>query len=140
MAVVFRTQRRVEFSDTDMAGIVHFARFFVFMEHAEQEFLRSLGLSVSMEWEGQRIGLPRVSAHCDYVSQVTFEDVMDVEIEVEKLGTKSITWLFHFSKNGKTVARGSTTACCCAKNTERQLVSIPIPASFKARIEAVMGK
>ena len=139
MAVVFRTQRRVEFSDTDMAGIVHFARFFIWMESVETEFLRSLGLSVALEWEGQRIGLPRVSTRCDYISQVTFEDVMDIEVEIEKLGTKSITYLFHFTKNGKSVARGSTTACCCAKNEERQLVGIPLPASFKAKIAAVMS-
>ena len=31
----FRTTRRVEFADTDMAGIVHFANFFRFMEAAE---------------------------------------------------------------------------------------------------------
>lgn len=137
MPVLFRTTRRVEFSDTDMAGIVHFSRFFLWMESVETEFLRSLGLSVSLEWEGQRIGLPRVSARCDYLSQVTFEDVMDIEVEVEKLGTKSITYLFHFLKNGVSVARGSTSACCCAKSGGK-LVSIPLPESFKAKIAAVM--
>src|SRR5215831_6794970 len=52
----FRTQRRVEFADTDMAGIVHFANFFRYMEAAEVEFLRSRGLSVAMIWDGQKIG------------------------------------------------------------------------------------
>ena len=42
----FQTRRKIEFSDTDMAGIVHFSRFFIFMETAEHEFLRSLGTSV----------------------------------------------------------------------------------------------
>ena len=37
----FTTTRRVEFGDTDMAGIMHFANFFRFMESAETEFLRS---------------------------------------------------------------------------------------------------
>ncbi len=58
MTSVFRTTRRVEFADTDMAGIVHFANFFRFMEAAEHEFLRSRGLSVAMDWEGERIGFP----------------------------------------------------------------------------------
>ena len=43
----FTTTRRVEFGDTDMAGIMHFANFFRFMEAAEPDFLRSLGLSVA---------------------------------------------------------------------------------------------
>ena len=58
---VFRTTRRIEFGDTDMAGIVHFANFFRFMESAECEFLRSRGLSVKLDWEGQAIGFPRVT-------------------------------------------------------------------------------
>src|SRR5437868_6014643 len=56
----FRTTRRIEFGDTDMAGIVHFANFFRFMEAAECAFLRSRGLSVRMQWEGQAIGFPRL--------------------------------------------------------------------------------
>ena len=45
----FRTSRRVEFRDTDAAGIVHFSVFFTWMEAAEHELLRSLGLSVVLE-------------------------------------------------------------------------------------------
>ena len=37
----FRTTRRVEFRDTDAAGIVHFSAFFFYMESVEHEFLRS---------------------------------------------------------------------------------------------------
>ena len=40
MADPFRTTRLVEFGDTDMAGIVHFANFFRYMESAEHAFLR----------------------------------------------------------------------------------------------------
>ncbi len=48
---LFRTSRRIEFADTDMAGLVHFANFFRFMEAAEVEFLGSRGLSVVMHWD-----------------------------------------------------------------------------------------
>ena len=44
MADPFRTTRRVEFVDTDMAGIVHFSNFFRWMESAEVEFLRARGV------------------------------------------------------------------------------------------------
>ncbi|MCG8653286.1 MAG: hypothetical protein MI861_25835, partial [Pirellulales bacterium] len=42
-AMTFSTKRRVEFRDTDAAGIVHFSAFFPMMEAAEHEMLRSLG-------------------------------------------------------------------------------------------------
>jgi len=135
MAVVYRTQRRVEFSDTDMAGIVHFAQFFLWMEHVEQEFLRSLGLSVSMTWEGERIGFPRVSAGCDFLSPVTFEDVMDIDLSIVKIGTKSISYQFAFKKEERPVASASLVTCCVGKTAERKMAGIPIPASFKARLE-----
>src|SRR3712207_1380462 len=64
----FRTTRRIEFADTDMAGIVHFSNFFRFMEAAEVAYLRARGLSVRLSWEGRELGFPRVSASCDYLS------------------------------------------------------------------------
>ena len=33
----FRTTRRVEFRDTDMAGIMHFSAFFTVLESVEHE-------------------------------------------------------------------------------------------------------
>ena len=46
MAYEYSIVRGVEFSDTDMAGIMHFSNFFRFMEAAEHGFFRSLGLSI----------------------------------------------------------------------------------------------
>jgi acyl-CoA thioester hydrolase len=43
MAFEYKVRRRVEFSETDMAGIVHYSNFFRYMEAAEHEFFRSLG-------------------------------------------------------------------------------------------------
>ena len=42
----FRCRRIVEFRDTDAAGIAHFSAFFFWMESAEHEFLRELGIRV----------------------------------------------------------------------------------------------
>ena len=73
MATKFVTTRRVEFSDTDAAGIMHFAAFFRLMEQAEHELLRSVGLSVHDV--ASQISWPRVSAKCDYQSAARFEDL-----------------------------------------------------------------
>jgi 4-hydroxybenzoyl-CoA thioesterase/acyl-CoA thioester hydrolase len=132
---IFRTQRRVEFGDTDMAGIVHFSAFFRFMESAEHEFLRSRGLSVMMEWEGQRISFPRVSAACDFTRPVRFEDVLDVTVRIDRLGTKSITYAIEFFSGGQQVAKGSITCVCCQVPGAAGLVSIPIPAGVRERLE-----
>ena len=132
----FRTKRRIEFGDTDMAGIVHFSNFFRFMESAECEFLRSRGLSVKLDWEGQTIGFPRVSASCDYCSPARFEDVLDVAVTIDRIGTKSVTYAFEFTKNGERIALGKVTSVCCRVSTEDRIDSIEIPASYRARLQS----
>ena len=136
---VFRTTRRIEFGDTDMAGIVHFANFFRFMEAAECELLRSRGLSVKMDWEGQAIGFPRVSATCDYVKPARFEDVLDVAVRIERVGTKSVTYAFEFSSDSEIIAKGKVTSVCCRVGKDNSIEGIEIPASYRARLQAVSG-
>jgi YbgC/YbaW family acyl-CoA thioester hydrolase len=130
----FRTTRRIEFADTDMAGIVHFANFFRFMEAAEVEFLRSLGLSVVLPWEGQKISFPRVSASCDYLRPARFEDVLDISVRVQKIGRKSVTYAFEFTKDGEVLARGQLSSVCCRVGEGLPLESIEIPASLRAKL------
>ena len=135
MAEPFHTTRRIEFADTDMAGIVHFANFFRFMEAAEVEFLRARGLSVALTWEGDTLGFPRVSASCDYLKPAKFEDVLDVSVRVARLGRKSVTYAFEFTKNGDGIARGQVTSVCCRIGPQRQIEAIEIPASMRAILE-----
>ncbi len=80
--MTFKTQRRIEFSDTDLEGIVRFSRFSVFMGGAEHSFLRSLGTSVDFKIDGHKAGWPRLAASCDYQSPARFEDVLDIEVLV----------------------------------------------------------
>jgi YbgC/YbaW family acyl-CoA thioester hydrolase len=135
MPAPFRTSRRVEFCDTDMAGIVHFSNFFRFMEFAEQELLRSLGLSVAWTEGGVRLGFPRVAASCDFTKPVRFEDVVDISVTVAQIGTKSVTYRFDFACRGEAVARGQVSTVCCRKGPDGSLTSIEIPASIRAKLE-----
>ena len=127
MHTEYQTKRKIEFADTDMAGIVHFTRFFVFMESAEHEFLRSLGTSVATEWNGNKIGWPRLAASCEYISPLRFEDEVDIHLRVAKKGTKSLTYQFRFTHQGTDVARGEITTVCCITNPGEKLRAIPIP-------------
>jgi YbgC/YbaW family acyl-CoA thioester hydrolase len=127
----FRTTRRVDFCDTDLAGIVHFANFFRYMEAAEVAFLRARGLSVKLAWEGQELGFPRVSASCDYLKPAHFEDVLDIDVAVERVGSKSVTYLFEFSHAGAPIARGRVTSVCCRLAPEGRFEGIEIPPSLR---------
>ena len=74
----FRTRRRVEWSDTDTGGIIHFSRYFVFMETAEHQFLEALGIRVVLELDGRQIGWPRVAARCEYKRPARYDEELSV--------------------------------------------------------------
>src|SRR5262245_44967162 len=106
MSQPIHISRRVEFRDTDAAGMVHFSVFFVYMEQAEHELLRQLGLSVMLADDQGPISFPRVAARCDYQRSVKFEDMLDIEASIVRLGKKSVTYAFNFAHDGHAVASG----------------------------------
>ena len=133
----FVYQRRVDYSDTDMGGIVHFSRFFVFMETAEHEFLRACGTSVDREVDGERISWPRVAAKCDYRSPARFGDVLDISVRVVRRGTKSMTYGFEFRRGDTLLAEAETTAVCCIIHDDgRAPEPVEIPQWFAQALEA----
>ena len=109
MPSTFRLTRRVAFSETDAAGIVHFAQFFRYMEDAEHAMLRELGLSVHRDIGDDVAGFPRVSAACDYKNPLRFEEVFTVDVYVAAKTDKSVTYGFTFRKEDVTtpIATGS---------------------------------
>lgn len=134
MSLRFTTTRRVEFRDTDAAGIAHFSVFFVYMEQAEHELLRHLGLSVVSQDDGGEISWPRVSAACEYRAPAKFEDVLDVEVVVQRVGQKSVTFTFRFTRAGTEIATGNLTAVCCRMRSGSPPQSIRIPAAIAHKL------
>lgn len=136
MASFFQTTRRVEFCETDMAGIVHFSNFYRWMEQAEHEFLRSLGLSIMEHLpDGTTIGWPRVSATCRFESPARYEDILTVTVTVQRIGMKSLTLDVSFRNGDRSIARGTLKTVCCLVRRDHALESIEIPARFRERLE-----
>lgn len=136
----YRTQRRVEFRDTDAAGIVHFSVFFSWMESAEHDFLRSLGLSVVSHDGETTISWPRAAARCDYRQAIRFEQVIDVELRVRRLGTKSVTYATRFLDGEQLLAEGEVTAVCCeipegGIREPLRPVPIEIPSDIRRKLQ-----
>src|SRR3954451_119028 len=136
MSTAFVTTRRVEFSDTDAAGIAHFAAFFRMMEQAEHELLRSVGLSVVMHDSAGTISWPRVSAKCDFSAAARFEDVVKIEVRIVRLGKRSVTYSHRFLQNGGELASGEVTAVCCRIKDGNPPKSIDIPAAMVKKLKS----
>ena len=138
MAYEFKVVRRVEFSETDMAGIVHYSNFFRYMEVAEHEFFRRLGFSVVTRQVDPPVGWPRVHAECDYAQPLYFEDEIEIHMLVREKRSKSLKYEFRFRKlNGGAameVARGSLTVVCVT-HQEGKMAPTTIPKSIVDKIE-----
>src|SRR6516162_3154252 len=139
MAYEFQITRRVEFSETDMEGIMHFSNFFRFMETAESAFFRSLGYSVVLSRNGLAMGLPRVHAECDYEAPLRFEDEVLVRLLVEKKGTRSLTYQCRFYRLNDTgrqqVARGRLTAVCATRQEDGSMKAVALPKILAEKIQ-----
>jgi len=139
MACEFKAVRRVEFSETDMAGIVHYANFFRYMETAEHGLFRSLGFSVVMNKFDPPVGWPRVHAACDYLQPLRFEDEIEIHILISEKKSKSLSYVFRFHKLNASppveVARGSLTVVCVTHDKDGRMKAAPIPKAVADKIE-----
>jgi len=137
MAYEFKLVRRVEFFETDMAGIVHFSNFFRYMEAAEHGFFRSLGMSIVADVEPP-LGWPRVHARCDFKHPLHFEDNVEIHLLVREKRSKSLSYTFRLVKINSAppveVARGSITVVC-VRHKDGKMQAATIPQAIAERID-----
>lgn len=136
---VFRCCILVEFADTDAAGVVHFSNYFRYMERVEHAFWRSLGRSVVTDAMEGHISFPRVKADCEYFAPARFEDTVEAELSVSRIGEKSVTFSVVFSVNDRLAARGSMIAVCCRVIPMKSMEAMPIPAFIREPLEAFVA-
>jgi acyl-CoA thioester hydrolase len=139
MTTAFVTSRRVEFSDTDAAGIMHFVAFFRMMEQAEHDLLRSVGLSVVTHDAAGKISWPRVASKCEFQAAARFEDVLQIEVRVARVGERSVTYAHQFLRDGQLLASGEITAVCCRMRDGASPEPMPIPAAFAEKLRAFVA-
>ena len=154
----FVARRRVEFRDTDAAGIAHFSAFFVWMESAEHELLRAAGVPlvehVTIERQSdsppdavagrnadrpgaawpETLSWPRVSAACDYKAAIRFNDEIDIAVSLEAIGRSSVTWGFRFEHAGRWVAQGRVVAVRCRLRPGLPPTAVAIPVEILGRL------
>lgn len=138
----FNCQRRVEFSDTDAAGIVHFSSYFRYMEFAESAFFRAIGLPLLSQKDQTVFGFPRVNTQARFKAPLFFEDLVTIELDVESIERSRIHYAFRFLKTVEskpvTVATGSMTVVFVQRSlANKELVAVDIPPAWFDQIQAL---
>ena len=130
----YRLKRRVQFYETDMAGIVHFSWFFRYLEEAEHAMWREAGLSIAPPESA--IGWPRQEASFAYHRPLRFEDEFEICIRITAVEERKIRYMCVLTRDAKKIATGALTIVCVSKSRGEALRAIPIPPAIAARFRA----
>ena len=127
----------VRFADVDHAGIVYYPRFYHYFHVAFEEFFRlrmASGAYLDLI-DKRRIGFPAVRTECDYRAPLRFGDLVRVDMEIERLGGKSIRFRYRARRaEGRSGPAGELVAeglVVCAVTDLAQFRAIDIPGDLK---------
>jgi YbgC/YbaW family acyl-CoA thioester hydrolase len=128
-----RLPRRVQFHETDAAGLVHFTAYFRYMEEAEHALWRAAGLSIAPA--GSEIGWPRLSASFEYHRPLRFEEEFEAHIRIVAMEGSRIRYRCVLSRGEEKVATGELAIVCVNKPANGPMKAVPIPAEVAARLQ-----
>jgi len=140
MAYEFTTTKKIEFSETDMAGLVHFSNYFRYMEVAERDFFDSLELNLIQSAPNDLVGYPRTRAECKFSAPLRFGDTVKIHLAIKAIKDRSIDYqfrLFKLDKKGEesAVAKGHITTIYTELTEDGNLQSRPLPKALLDKIE-----
>jgi YbgC/YbaW family acyl-CoA thioester hydrolase len=133
MASEFKYKRRVQFAETDLAGIVHFSTMFRYLEEAEHAMWRTAGLTIAER--GSTIGWPRLSAALEFRNPLRFEEEFEVWVRIAALKTRTLEYEFTIVRGQTVIAVGTITSVCVRKQPDGTMKAIEIPAEVAEKLE-----
>lgn len=128
---------RVQFADVDGSRRIHFTAMFRYMEVAEHELMRGIGLPYATALEG--LAFPRAHLACDFRGPIVYDDELDVSARIARVGTSSWTVAFtarNLSRpQSPVVAEGEMVIVSMDPQRER---STPLPEQIRATLLGAM--
>ena len=139
MACEHTSIRRIEFSETAMAGLVHFSNYFRYMETAERDFFEVNGLDLILSKPGKLVGWPRARAECKFTAPLRFGDTIEIHLAVKTIKDRSIDYqfrIFRKQKDGNRIqaAKAHMTTILTKLDENGELQSINIPPEIRSCI------
>ena len=127
----YRLRRRVNFYETDAAGLVHFSCFFRYMEEAEHALWREAGLSIVPP--DSTVSFPRAALSIEFKAPLFFEDEFEVHVRLTALSPRSLTYAHTITRGDTVIATGTMTAVCVGKSAG-PMKAVEIPAAIRERL------
>ena len=121
---------RVGFSDTDAQGVVYYGRYMPYFDLARTEYHRHLGRVYLGD-----VDFAMRAVTVEYVAGARFDDLLEVFVRVERIGTTSITYdhAVYRAEDDTLMASAKATLVCIALDERK---AVPVPQPFRDQIEA----
>ncbi|MCX8137311.1 acyl-CoA thioesterase [Pyrobaculum aerophilum] len=120
----------LRYADTDQMGLIYFVRHLIYADEAIGKFLKSLGIDLlSLEKSG--IYTAVVHADIDFKRPLRYGEYSEVDVDMEKIGTSSISFKFSVYGNGELKSMGRIVYVFI----NNKGVRVEIPADIKERLE-----
>ncbi|QEI05782.1 acyl-CoA thioesterase [Pigmentiphaga aceris] len=127
---LFQRTRRIRFSECDPAGIVFYPQYFVMFNDLMEAWVDELvvdgfrGLIIE-----RRVGMPTVRLEADFRAISRMGDLVTLELEVERVGTKSLNLAWRcMGEDGELRMGGQQTIVFTSLDTHR---AIAVPDDFR---------
>ena len=102
---------RVYYEDVDLAGVVYHANYLRYAERARSEMVRAAGIDqAAMREDGLVFVVTRLVA--DYLRPARYDDVLDVETRLERVGRARFTMAQVIARDGAPLVRILVTVAC----------------------------
>lgn len=101
---------RIAYADTDRMGVVYYANYLVLFERGRTEFLRNIGVRYRDLEEKERLFLPVMETHIEYLAPARYDDLIRVRTFLSELGGAHSVFRYEIfmSDTNALIARGHT--------------------------------
>jgi len=130
----FSATTRVAFSDTDAQGVVYYGRYMPYFDLARVEYHRNLDM---LRKEPRDHEFVMRAVHVDYHRPARFDDLIEVDVRISRIGTSSVTYEFAAYLEGETLAVTATQTAVLVDLSERK--PCPVPDWWRDKIRDFEG-
>ena len=129
----FSIEEYVRWSDVDAAGIVCYGAYVRFVEIAETELFRTIGMPYGKVFDRFDCWLPRVHFSCDFHLPARLDEKLTLSAFVKRIGNTSVNLGFRIDNASRArVADFEVVLVCLDRQTFR---SRPLPAELRAALQ-----
>ena len=129
----FTHRLRVRWGECDMQGIVFNPHYMAFVDVALTEYWRDIGLAYPDGLAAEGTDIFMVAASQRFLEAARYDDLLDVALRTEYLGTTSLRFCFAIRRQAAVLFDGQATYVVADRLTRRPA---PLGASLLGRILA----